>query len=40
MLGYKFYGIVLTCIVAAVTGHKGVKYFKADDAKRKDFEAF
>lgn len=29
-----------SCIVAAVTGHKQVAYFKADEAKRKDFDAF
>lgn len=29
-----------SCLVAAVTGHKEVEYFKADDAKRKDFDAF
>lgn len=29
-----------SCLVAAVTGHKEVEYFKADDTKHKDFDAF
>ncbi|MBO5238374.1 MAG: LemA family protein [Lachnospiraceae bacterium] len=28
------------CLVATVTGHKQVEYFKADESKRKDFDAF
>lgn len=29
-----------SCLVAAVTGHKQVSYFKADEEKRKDFDVF
>lgn len=29
-----------SCLIAAVTGHKQVAYFKADEAKRNDFDVF
>ena len=29
-----------SCIIAAVTGHKGVQYFKADETKREDYDDF
>ena len=29
-----------SCIIAAVTGHKGARYFKADESKLEDYDAF